>query len=159
MLKRRPQFINELGLLFSFYSVLSSMSGILCNSDPHESILSSSHPLSPAVSKVSTHHPVRCPQDWKSPNGISIRNISNITIPLTVDIIVNHHVLYSTSTLLKPRTTFSSMNKEVDLMMSNDEAIQYRIVGFNNYIDEMLSITIDPIKVKAAVETSNIDNL
>ncbi|MGG3470160.1 hypothetical protein ABES02_22075 [Neobacillus pocheonensis] len=92
-------------------------------------------------------------KNGKVRTSISIKNISDVAIPLRVELLWNNKILTSTSTTLKPNTTFSTNQEQIDAVTNKE--LQYRIIGFNQYIDEMVSVPIDQGKVNASKEVEN----
>lgn len=87
---------------------------------------------------------------------INIKNISTISIPLKIELLPNNQGIAS-STILKPNSTFTTNLIELSfsLKKSDIKHIQYRIVGFNGYIDEIITVPIDQEKLKSTIEKTN----
>lgn len=89
---------------------------------------------------------------------LSVRNISNIDIPLKVELIVKNQVLDTSSILLYQNDTFTTGWEKIDHIPEDAKDIQVRIIGFQGYINEMVTYNIDQEKVKLALTSKEIVN-
>lgn len=85
---------------------------------------------------------------------ISITNISAVSIPLRIELLSNNEVIQSFTTILKQKGTYSTNLEELEALTDKDDLknLQYRIVGFEGYIDEIISVQMDEEKVKSVIK-------
>jgi hypothetical protein len=85
---------------------------------------------------------------------ISITNISTVSIPLRIELLSNNEVIQSSSNDLKHNGTFSTNLEEFEALTDKGELrnLQYRIVGFEGYVDEIITVQVDEEKVKSTIK-------
>lgn len=87
-------------------------------------------------------------EDGKVKTLLSIKNISKIKIPLSVELVLNNQVFDTTSITLYQNDTFSTGWEEIKEIPLGTKDIQFRIIGFNGYIYEVISSKLDQEKLK-----------
>jgi hypothetical protein len=99
---------------------------------------------------------IKYEKNCKIKSSISIKNISTINIPLTVELLTKNGGNHSSSTNLEPNSTFSTNPNDVDNLSNRCETkeIKYRIIGFNGYIDEIYTLPVDHQKLAASKENN-----
>lgn len=86
---------------------------------------------------------------------LSVQNISNINIPLKVELLVNNQVVNTSSILLSKKNIYTTGAEEIKDISPETEEIQFRIIGFNGYINEVINYHVDQEKIKAASDSNN----
>lgn len=71
---------------------------------------------------------------------ISIKNISTISIPIKVELILNNQVIDTSSQLVLKNEVYTPPFKRINLDIRNEHTLQVRIIGFEHYIDELFSL-------------------
>lgn len=96
-------------------------------------------------------------KNCKIKSSISITNKSTIKIPITVELLTKNGGNHSSSTTLEPNATFSTNPNDVDNLPNRREIqnIQYRIIGFNGYIDEIYTLPVDQQRLEASKDKNN----
>jgi hypothetical protein len=74
---------------------------------------------------------------------LSVQNISNIDIPLKVELLVNNRVVNISSILLSQKDTYTTGTEDIKDISAETKDIKYRIIGFNGYINEVINYHVN----------------
>jgi hypothetical protein len=86
-------------------------------------------------------------------SSVKITNISNIDIPIKLDLLSDSQSHYSKSKVLKPGQSLVSATKDSDYLPSCESTkITYHLTGFQGYVDEEIGIPLDSRKMIKPVE-------
>jgi hypothetical protein len=86
-------------------------------------------------------------------SSVKITNISNIDIPIKLDLLSDSQSKYSKSKVLKPGQSLISATKDSDFLPSCESTeITYHLFGFQGYVDEEIVIPLDSAKMIKPVE-------
>jgi hypothetical protein len=86
-------------------------------------------------------------------SSVKITNISNIDIPIKLDLLSDSQSKYSKSKVLKPGQSLISATKDSDYLPSCESTeIKYYLFGFQGYVDEEIVIPLDSAKMIKPVE-------
>jgi hypothetical protein len=86
-------------------------------------------------------------------SSVKITNISNIDIPIKLDLLSDSQSNYSKSKVLKPGQSIVSATKDSDYLPSCESTeITYHLFGFQGYVDEEIVIPLDLAKMIKPVE-------
>ncbi|MFG6496219.1 hypothetical protein P8610_12705 [Fictibacillus sp. UD] len=86
-------------------------------------------------------------------SSLKITNISNIDIPIKLDLLSDSQSNHSKSKVLKPGQSIVSATKDTDYLPSCESTeIKYHLFGFQGYVDEEIVIPLDSAKMIKPVE-------
>ncbi|PLR77245.1 hypothetical protein CU633_11925 [Bacillus sp. V3-13] len=134
-------FLGSLPGTFAWFSSSASSMGVIKNSTTSDLLL---------IKTGDVIYEKNC----KLTSSISITNISAVKIPLTVELLTKNGGNHSSTIDLEPGATFTTNPQDADNLPNQCERaeIEYHILGFNGYIDEIVSIPVDQAKLLATIE-------
>jgi hypothetical protein len=86
-------------------------------------------------------------EDGTVKSTLSIKNISNISIPVKAEFLLNQEVIGISTILLEPDGTFSPDFEAVKLNDGAENDLKIRVIGFNQYIDEIITLRVKKVTI------------
>jgi hypothetical protein len=92
-------------------------------------------------------------KNCKVKSSITITNISNISIPITLSLLSKNNGTHSKSLILQPGESYTTNPNDTNNLPHDCEAteITYHLYGFNGFINENKSIPLDREKLLATI--------
>lgn len=135
-------FLKSLPVSYAWFSASTSSKGQIVNSTTSDLIkLRTDKILFDKTSKVKVK--------------LLVKNISKVNIPLKVELMLNQQVLDSSTIVLDQNDTFSTDWEEIKEIPLDTNDIEFRIIGFNGYIDELISLGVDQEKLRSTMSSNN----
>ncbi|SFA92304.1 MULTISPECIES: hypothetical protein [unclassified Bacillus (in: firmicutes)] len=94
----------------------------------------------------------------KIKSQISIKNKSLVSIPLNIEVLINKKLVKTYTTVLDVGKSYTTELMESEILGKGKTLtnVQYRIVGFEGYIDQIVTVPLNQEKLKPTLETEKI---
>lgn len=101
---------------------------------------------------------VKYEQNSKIKSQISIKNKALVSIPLKIEVLINQKVVKTYITVLDVGKSYSTELMESEILGKGKSLtnVQYRIVGFEGYIDQIVTVPLNQEKLIPTVEAEKI---